>query len=516
MNFYYINSRGNHEQININSITSPRIIKIKNKLFNQYYFNLNKLNNKYLYDIHWFNYSKNILLFESSVFNLFIYCRINNINEIYTESISSHIYYDIAKILNIKIYSSYNFLSLYLLSISKLKHFIFNFFLLCFSIFSILIFSLQKNQNFIGIWTGDFVSQKNKCDPRVNNLYEVFFKNQIKYIEFIRTSSTSYQTTFLNLLKRRRLAIYYDSIIYFINLFSVYKSNKLFDYLLFRNNAPSNNFIIIKIYEYIFSILRVNKFIPWFSSSRTIHLIAAAHSKKIITFGFMHGLSFIHNMKHEYMHEYRGILFPKINFFGVYSSFFKNEIETKSSLYDKVEISGPLSYSESIYNSIKPCNCKYNTLFISETHSNPQELIHFYDLYLSCNEFLYLKIRNFTNDLFYEKLKKIKYKNINKIIPVTTPSPICFENFSIVVGSHSTLLAEASAANRKVFVISTSSYKDFFSLLEDSYLSYQLVRTPEEFISKIYSHNLFHPDKFSNKFFPKISGAKWIEKKLIS
>lgn len=507
MSFYYF-SDSSKIIIENSSIKNPSIDKVKYRLIRFFYHILNSNNTKYKFDLHWFNYSKNLTIFQSDILNVIIYCRKNKINRVYSEIIPEPSILILSKILRIEIINDNYFLSH---KVNFLKILFLNIILILYSIASIT-FLYFKKERIIGLWTGDFSSTQYKCDPRISELYNLFKQNKHPYIELIRSNTTSPKIVLLNLIKRRRPAIYYDSFIFFVNLYKIQQGCSLFNYLAFRGHSPTCDLILIKIFKFIFKKINLKILIPWFSSSRTIHLIAAASLNQVKSIGFMHGLSFISNMRHEYMPEYNGGLYPKLYKFGVYSDYFKQEFVNNSTLYEKIEVSGPLFYKQNNISLNKKNNANFNTaLFISETHSNVDELIPFYDLYLSNHSTLHLKIRNYTSDIFYENLKKYNYSNFNRIVPVSLSAPSCFENYDIVIGSHSTLLVEASAHNKCVLILYTNKYKDFFKIQSDENLSKLLVLTPDDLTKKISFNNKNDSIKFKEKFFCNKSGLEWVQ-----
>ena len=95
------------------------------------------------------------------------------------------------------------------------KEFIYNLILLFFTIISLVYFYFRRGGS-IGTRTEDHIFKDTKSDFRLNHLYDKYHENNIQYIEFVR--NTSIKDFFINIYKRKRFAIYYTSIIYFVNL----------------------------------------------------------------------------------------------------------------------------------------------------------------------------------------------------------------------------------------------------------------------------------------------------------
>ena len=168
--------------------------------------------------------------------------------------------YDVIKIFEIsstykKILSHYFFnKEVYLLQgktkQNRIKLFVNNLILLIFTMISIVNFSLRKKK-YVGIRTEDMVYKNTKSDFRLNNLYEKLEYVKTDYIEFIR--SKSIKDFFKNTVKRKRFSIYYDSIVYFVKMFTkkiTYKKkpSSFYESILFE--TVNDNIILIKSIKY--------------------------------------------------------------------------------------------------------------------------------------------------------------------------------------------------------------------------------------------------------------------------
>ena len=95
--------------------------------------------------------------------------------------------------------------------ISLIKKIFQDLFLLLYSVISIAIVGLFK-RGAVAIWTGDFYDLNKRGDFRVGNLYIELESNNINYIEFIRDDAEGFVHALKNIIKRRRVAVYYNSI----------------------------------------------------------------------------------------------------------------------------------------------------------------------------------------------------------------------------------------------------------------------------------------------------------------
>ena len=238
----------------------------------------------------------------------------------------------------------------------SMKQVLFNTATLLFSMASILYFILRPGRN-VATYTGDFVYKNTKSDFRLNHLYEKYKENNIQFIEFIR--DTTIKNFFINTFKRKRFAIHYMSIIFFVDLLmKKTKYNKqpkdLYQSVLFEYYRA--NIVLTKstlIIEQILKFLRVDKFVLISFSSRSAPLAIAAKSLGVKTIGIMHGLSQKEYAVQEFVQSYQESKKIGCDIYGVWSEYYLEYFRkySKISTKNSFQLSGLLRPAKSINQS---------------------------------------------------------------------------------------------------------------------------------------------------------------------
>ena len=114
----------------------------------------------------------------------------------------------------------------------------------------------------------------------------------------------------MNIYKRKRPAIYYTSIIYFVNLLTKktkYEIEPIDFHQSILYNYHNSNVVFIRsipLIEKILKIIKINKFVLISFSSRSAYLAIASKSLNIPTIGIMHGLSQKEYVVQEFIESY--------------------------------------------------------------------------------------------------------------------------------------------------------------------------------------------------------------------
>lgn len=398
----------------------------------------------------------------------------------------------------------------------------FNFFLLSYSFMSFLWCLPRKK--IIGLWTGDYYHPQTHGDPRIADIYFYLKKENLSYLEFIRTTGVSPRKTISNMIKRKHPAIYQDSV---ENLFKPKNKNPLIplnqssekhlEHLL--TNLADQCLMYQKssiIFNFIFKMLNLKCLLCWFLSHRTYSIVAAAKKQKIKTIGFMHGVSVYSYMGHEYMPEYRG---PPLgpDKYGVWSDYWLKEFQERSSIYHPhaLEVSGPIN--KNIFYDKNSSSKEYITI-ISEQSSEPKYIIHYIEFLLSQNEKIILKVRPFGEDRFYQNFKQF-YPEILKQIKVSfSPIEEVFNQSSLVLGTHSTAVIEASKYLVPFAILSTTKWQDYFSIQKTSSPYKNYIKNNEDLLELLSSikKNDFSPylKLIRTNYFGDKIGLDWIKKEI--
>jgi hypothetical protein len=404
------------------------------------------------------------------------------------------------------------------------QEFLFNLIMLFFTSISIAFFYFRKGFN-IATRTEDFIYKNTKSDFRLNHLYEKYEENNIKYVEFIRNTST--KAFFINIYKRKRFAIYYTSIIYFINLISRRKNTikiplNFFQSILYSHT--DNNIALIKstpIFEIILKILKIKKFVLITFSSRTAHLAIAAKSLKIPIIGIMHGLSQKEYAVHEFITPFNEEKKIGCDIYGLWSPYYLEYFKKYSKITssDCFEYSGmlrPLKEFDSkpIFQRISINKIKI--LLICEPLISALEIIPYLRCLLKHNDVeLAIKVRPMISDSYYKELK-LELPDIKKFKTFDGKIEDIANEFDVFLGSYSTAVIEASLFGKISILVSTKKFGDYFNI--DSLIPGEslLNDSPEKLydntINRINNENSLKTIiKTRDRFFGEnLDGAQWI------
>ncbi len=373
-------------------------------------------------------------------------------------------------------------------SIKYFQEFLFNIFLLFFTFISLIYFYFKKGSN-VATRTEDLIFDNTKSDFRLNHLYNKYEENKIQYIEFIR--NTSIQLFFKNIYKRKRFAIYYTSIIYFVSLFS--RKKTVFDVPANFSQSmlycyASQNIVLIKsipIFEKILKILKINNFVLITFSSRTAHLAIAAKSSSIPVIGIMHGLSQKEYAVQEFISPFNEEKKIGCDKYGLWSPYYLEYFKKYSKIThtEGFEYSGMLRpvagvVSHSLFKRISNKNIK--VLLICEPLISVLEIIPFLNFLLNHDDIeIAIKTRPMIKDSYYEELK-LELPEIKKLKIYDGKIEDVANEFDVFLGSYSTAVIEASLFGKISILLNTKKFGDYFdinSLIQGKSL---LINSPEK------------------------------------
>ena len=406
----------------------------------------------------------------------------------------------------------------------SIKQILFNTAALMFSMASILYFILRPGRN-VATYTGDFVYKNTKSDFRLNHLYEKYKENNIQFIEFIR--DTTIKNFFINTFKRKRFAIHYMSIIFFVDLFmkSAQYSKQPHDfYQSILYDYYHANIVLTKstlIIEQILKVLRVDKFVLVSFSSRSASLAIAAKSLGIKTIGIMHGLQQKDYAVYEFMQSYQESKKIGCDIYGVWSEHYLEYFRkySKISTKNSFQLSGLLRPAKSINQSNtfeRVSRDKIKVLLISEPLIVVSEIIP----YLKCllkgdNIEVGVKVRPMIKDIYYESMK-LEFPEIKDLKVYDGKIEDIVDSFDIFIGSNSTAIIEASLFGKISILLNTIKFGDYFDMDELIPSRQLLIRGPDLLCKEIQfrienESNLKTIDKTKYRFFgDNKDGAQWV------
>jgi hypothetical protein len=236
---------------------------------------------------------------------------------------------------------------------------------------------------------------------------------------------------------------------------------------------------------------------------------------------------------HEFMPEYAG---PPIgtDFFGVWSDWWKEYFLKNAKIYPKggIEVSGSLkkmAFKNSFEQSSSLSTQSYqldigqtkiiNVYIVSENHLPVSELLPYLNQLVKMESTrIAFKIRPFGTDIFWNALTKHGIYDKTKFTCTNAPTPDCFLNADVVIGTHSTAILEALWLNKPILVLNTKKWGDYFDLQNSRVGKKVWVNDPSELIEKI--RNL-EQNQTSDalkelwiNYFSQQSGSDWIIEKI--
>ena len=406
----------------------------------------------------------------------------------------------------------------------SMKQVLFNTATLLFSMASILYFILRPGRN-VATYTGDFVYKNTKSDFRLNHLYEKYKENNIHFIEFIR--DTTIKNFFINTFKRKRFAIHYMSIIFFVDLLmKKTKYNKqpkdLYQSVLFEYYRA--NIVLTKstlIIEQILKFLRVDKFVLISFSSRSAPLAIAAKSLGVKTIGIMHGLSQKEYAVQEFVQSYQESKKIGCDIYGVWSEHYLEYFRkySKISTKNSFQLSGLLRPAKSINQSNtfeRVSRDKIKVLLISEPLVSVLEIIPYIKCLVESDDIeVAIKIRPMIEDVYYESMK-LEFPEIKDLKVYDGKIEDIVDSFDIFIGSNSTAIIEASLFGKISILLNTIKFGDYFDMDELIPSRQLLIRGPDLLCKEIQfrienESNLKTIDKTKYRFFgDNKDGAQWV------
>jgi len=411
----------------------------------------------------------------------------------------------------------YNFIKL-------LQELIFNIILLFFTIISMAYFYMRKGPN-LAIRTEDLIFKKTKSDFRLNHLYKKCIENNIQYIEFIRNSSI--KGFFINIYKRKRFAIYYSSITYFVNLFSRKtnfdkKPSSFYESILFSFHQQNIVFIkSIPFFEKILKIIKIDNFLLISFSSRSAHLAIASKSLKIKVIGIMHGLSQKEYVVQEFIESYDEDKTIGCDIYGVWSPHYLDYFRKYSKItkLEGFQYSGllrPISNILTTNEFVRISNNKIKILLITEPLVSANEIIPYLECLLKYDDIeIGIKVRPMINDSYLEELRS-QLPLINNLQIYDGKIEEIGKDFDIFLGSSSTAVIEASLIGKLSLLITTNKFGDYFDI--DTFMPGEsiLIKNNKKLYEKIF-HRVNNEKTLNtisiirNRFFGvNKDGVQWI------
>jgi hypothetical protein len=337
----------------------------------------------------------------------------------------------------------------------------------------------------IAIWTGDFNDPRTGGDFRMGHLYSHLQKLNVPFLEFIRENHRGgLRQAIKNCWERRRWAVYYDACSFFlapasrvppINV-SDLSDPEARDIFARYEGDLARTISSVGLFRKWFSWLGIRGLVAWEYSSRQASLIASAKLQGLPVIGFMHGAGMRSYMIHEFIPGRAGMIGPDV--FGVWSAWWKEYYVSRAGIYGKVEIAGPMRLPEVGLRARRAGSGVPTALWISEPLLNPAEAVPWLR-HLRKGYRVIIKKRPSTSDAFYNGLVK-DYPEFGDLEIREGDIFKAISEADVVLGSHSTGVADASLIGVPFLFVATRKWGDYFEL-SDADSPYRLfVRNTEE------------------------------------
>jgi len=338
------------------------------------------------------------------------------------------------------------------------------------------------------IWTGDFLDARTRADFRVGDLYRALADGGIPFVEFIRGNQAGFPAAWKNAVARRRPAVYYEALTFFLG--GLFPSPSLPEapeglsraYRRFRADLDGVA-RSIPILRAAYRIAGVRELIAWEYSDRQAGLIHAARSLDIPVIGFMHGAGMLAYMAHEFIPEYQGPgpLGPDV--FGVWSEWWAGYFRERSRLYGRLEVSGTLRKSRRPRKAGAPRGPIRKVLWISEPLGVVEESLPYLRALRAGFE-VGIKKRPSTSDRFYNALlaadpgfRDLEARDGDIFEAIAEYDP--------VVGSHSTAVLDATWLDKPFVFVDTPKWGDYFELAGSEATRWLLARDPASLVAAL-------------------------------
>lgn len=348
------------------------------------------------------------------------------------------------------------------------------------------------------IYTPDKVSSGNRCDFRMNSLYQYLFNSKIPYLEFFHTNLGIDLLT--NFIKRRHLAIYLESLV-IGNPKSDFDADKiawpkidLHEKFFYASLLQQIDELSIQSeckidrLKKILKLSNVSTLVALDDMRYTNELLVACKELGIKTYGFQHG------QFSKYHVGWMNYGIPKdisVSFdtLFLWNTFWQKILFTYSNKYDEenTAIGGKTSY---MFMSVLPKVYKKGTVTILlpfETNISAREVGTFVKKLLDFGFIIYFSLR--PDRPYQDQLDEYGLKNSNQIKIVSKIDEQIISEIDAVLGVHSTLLSEMVLYDKPIFQISSDF--DLGHTLRDNGISVSLTSDfTREFIIDAIEHHI--------------------------
>jgi hypothetical protein len=321
-----------------------------------------------------------------------------------------------------------------------------------------------------GIWTGDFYDGRTGGDFRLGNFYRHLDDLGAAHVDLIRTHTGGVWKAMRNAWRRRRPAIYCDSLACFLafrpslgafNLSGIKDAAARRVFFLYRNEIADIQ-ASAGLLRRLLPLLNVRALVAWEFSSRQAAAILAAKERAIPVIGFMHAAGMQPYMAHEFIPAAAGDIGPDV--YGVWSRWWQEYYLRNAGIYGQFAVSGPMRPPTATRKPVRPLPLSgpLKVLWISEPLLNPEEAAPWLR-HLCAQHHVSIKKRPSVTDRFYQGLMRA-FPEFGGLGVVEGDIFEAARNADIVLGSHSTAVIDASLVGTPFLLVRTHKWGDYFEL----------------------------------------------------
>ena len=339
-----------------------------------------------------------------------------------------------------------------------------------------IMYIKRKNKIVVAVYSEDFYADETSGDPRFGRLFVELYRNNIPFVEFVRSNS-GVRSAIKNILKRRRPVVYYESLLLIVNMLQRLSHRRNILQILEKSQQEYliNYFDVvptvlsIRLVEKILMFIHVSKFVCWEFNSRTATLIVAAKCQKIKTIGMMHGAAPNKYMAHEFMSSFNSTNKLGPDVYGVWSNWWAQYYENHSTIYKEIVVSGMQRKPKGAVVGT-PRLFKSHALWISEPLV-PYEHVRPYILKMLENGWaITIKRRPFPEDVFYERLRADQ--DIFPSVKRSADSMIqAMLGIDLVVGCQSTAVLEGLFYGKNISFFNVPRWGNYFEVADEYILN---------------------------------------------
>lgn len=414
------------------------------------------------------------------------------------------------------------------------------------TVISIFVLKIRKHK--VLLFTGDKLASGRDYDFRLRLIYEELRKNQVPFVEFIR-SLESWKTILKHAFIRKRPVIYSEAINFLGSFLSILtggrgKANRMFGKnCCYSEGDLGNNFrrciavqYLLTVYDDVWSIrtmklvlkiIGVKASLMIAGSNRNFHTLLGCKLNNIPTVGILHGVASPYSTTYDFIPDFNGDKAISVDYYGVWSNWWKEYYLENSKAYKKEQlfVSGLIRPMNGLveddkrnrerFNIAKPIN----VLLVAEQTVVPEEVMPYVEMLLSManDKYINLTIKfRPSNDGFELWLQSNRPEILEaphlKIVKGEMHEAIKYSD--VVIGCHSTGVLEAVLQFKIPIFCFTKQWGDYYNMSGSEKTKDFIVNNPSELKGRITNIDIIPFEvlkTLQDRYFgdPKMNGSAW-------